>query len=333
MHPTTSSLYIHSGRIAVIKKLQYGILVLGLCLLSSSGWSDTLKLKNGSTIIGRYTGGSEDVISFRVGSRIQRYNISDVVSVTFDSYGISDENSGAATPNGQYSPPPPPPQAQDQDQDQDQRPSPPPPPPPQDRDQGYEPPQGQPSPPPPQSQSDSGFRKFSNTINVPAGTRIIVRTIDPVDSDKNHVGDRFAATLDQPLYVNDLVVAPRGASVNGRLEEVKQSGQLAGRSELRLVLTDMTINGQSVPISTSDYQLAGKSRGGDTAKKVGGGAALGAIIGAVAGGGRGAAIGAGVGAGAGTAVQVVTHGDQVHIPSETVLEFTLSQSFTVTRAQ
>lgn len=288
----------------MIKKLQYVILILGLCLLSSLGWSDTLKLKNGSTIIGRYTGGSEDVISFRVGSRIQRYNISDIVSVTFDSNGVSDEDSGSMTPNGQYSTPPPPPQTQDQDQDQ---------------------------PPPPQS--DSGFRKFSNTIKVPAGTRIMVRTIDPVDSDKNRVGDRFAATLDQPLYVNDLLAAPRGTSINGRLEEVKQSGQFAGRSELRLVLTDMIINGQPVPISTSDYQLAGKSRSGDTAKKVGGGAALGAIIGAVAGGGKGAAIGAGVGAGAGTAVQVVTHGDQVHIPSETVLEFTLSQPITVTRAQ
>ncbi len=54
-----------------------------------------------------------------------------------------------------------------------------------------------------------------------------------------------------------------------------------------------------------------------------GGAALGAIIGAIAGGGRGAAIGAASGAGAGTAVQVVTHGEKVHIPSETRLTFVL----------
>ena len=161
----------------------------------------------------------------------------------------------------------------------------------------------------------------------------MVRTIDPIESDKNRVGDKFAATLDQALYVNDLLVAPRGADVYGRLDEVKQTGQLAGRSELRLVLTGMTVNGQTVALSTSDYQLAGKSRGADTAKKVGGGAALGAIIGAVAGGGKGAAIGAGVGAGAGTAVQVVTHGDQVHVPSETVLEFTLNQPVSVTRTR
>lgn len=300
-----------------MKKLQYGIFILSLCLLSSLGWSDTLKLKNGSTIIGRYTGGSEDQINFRVGSSVQRFDVADVISVTFDSYGSSGnrDDSGTGTQNDQYQPPPPPPPPQAQDQDQ-QQPPPPPPPPPQSSDD-----------------SDSGYRHFTNRVTVPSGTRIMVRTIDPIDSDKNRVGDRFSATLDEPLYVNDLVVAPRGTSVYGRLEEVKQSGQLSGRSELRLALTDMTLNGQTIALSTSDYQLAGKSRGSDTAKKVGGGAALGAIIGAIAGGGKGAAIGAGVGAGAGTAVQVVTHGDQVHVPSETVIEFTLSQSITVNRAQ
>ena len=46
------------------------------------------------------------------------------------------------------------------------------------------------------------------------------------------------------------------------------------------------------------------------------------------GAGVGAA-GAGVGAGAGTAVQVVTHGEQVHVPSETLLEFSLDQPLTL----
>jgi hypothetical protein len=45
------------------------------------------------------------------------------------------------------------------------------------------------------------------------------------------------------------------------------------------------------------------------------------VIGAIAGGGKGAAIGAG----AGTAVQVMTKGEQVHVPSETLLEFVLQQ--------
>lgn len=281
------------------KKLQFVLLSLGLCLLSSFAYSDTLKLRNGSTIIGTYTGGTDDQINFRVGSTVQQFNVADVASISFSSYNssvVSDDSDGRPQ-NNQYQPPPPPPPAQDRDQD------------------------------------DSTYRRFSNNVTIPSGTRIVVRTIDSIDSDKNHVGDQFAATLDQAIYVNDVVVAPRGADVYGRLEEVKEAGHLAGRSELRLALTGITINGQTVALSTSDYDLAGKSRGSNTAKKVGGGAALGAIIGAVAGGGKGAAIGAGVGAGAGTAVQVVTHGEQVHVPSETLLEFTLNQPVTITRTR
>ncbi len=166
-------------------------------------------------------------------------------------------------------------------------------------------------------------------ITVPAGTKLLVRTIDSIDSDQNHPGDKFQASLEQPLYENEVIVAPKGASVFGRLEQVQESGQLTGKAELRLSLTGIVVNGQTVPLTTGDYDVAGKSRGASTAKKVGGGAALGAVIGAIAGGGKGAAIGAGVGAGAGTAVQVMTKGDQVHVPSETLLEFTLAQPVTL----
>jgi hypothetical protein len=133
------------------------------------------------------------------------------------------------------------------------------------------------------------------------------------------------ASLEEPLYVADTMVAAKGTSVYGRLEQVNESGQLVGKAQMRLSLTGIVINGRTVPLSTGDYSVSGESRGTSTAKKVGGGAAIGALIGAIAGGGKGAAIGAGVGAGAGTAVQVVTKGDQVHVPSETLLEFSLDQ--------
>ena len=153
--------------------------------------------------------------------------------------------------------------------------------------------------------------------------------IDSIDSDKNKVGDKFQASLDQALYVNQALVAPKGADVYGRLEEAREAGRLTGKSQLKLTLTGIVINGQTYAISTGDYEVSGKSRVANTAKKVGGGAAVGAVIGAIAGGGKGAAIGAGVGAGAGTAVQVVTHGEQVHVPSETLLEFSLDQPLTL----
>ena len=162
-------------------------------------------------------------------------------------------------------------------------------------------------------------------VTVPSGTRIMVRTVDAIDSDRNQVGDRFEASLEQPLVIDDLVVVPKGADVYGRLTQATEAGRIQGRSQLRLELTGIVVNGQTIPLFTGEYSLSGSSRGATTAKRVGTGAAVGAVIGALAGGGRGAAIGAGVGAGAGTAVQVMTKGEQVHVPSETLLEFVLQQ--------
>lgn len=172
----------------------------------------------------------------------------------------------------------------------------------------------------------------SQSVTVPAGTRIMIRMIDGVDSSKNHVGDKFRASLEENLVANGVVVASKGADVYGRLAEAKEAGHIKGKSQLKLELTDISINQQLQPIMTGEYDVAGKSRGSNTAKKVGGGAAAGAVIGAIAGGGKGAAIGAGIGAGAGTAVQVFTRGEQVRVPSETLLEFRIEQPFTVTLA-
>src|SRR5262249_10086532 len=191
---------------------------------------------------------------------------------------------------------------------------------------------------PPTGQRFSSFStteaaNVSSDVTIPAETTISVRTIDDIDSTRNRVGDRFEASLEEPLIVNDNVVAPKGADVYGRLEEAKETGTFTGRSELRLALTGVVVDGKTVPIVTGDYELTGKSRGASTAKRTIGGAALGGIIGAIAGGGQGAAIGAGAGAGVGAGSEIITKGGQVKIPSETLLDFTLEQSVTIRSTQ
>ena len=89
------------------------------------------------------------------------------------------------------------------------------------------------------------------------------------------------------------------------------------------------MNGQTVPVGTGEYELTGKSRGASTAKRTVGGAAVGSIIGALAGGGKGAAVGAGVGGGLGAESEVITKGDQVKVPIETLLDFTLQQELSI----
>lgn len=163
------------------------------------------------------------------------------------------------------------------------------------------------------------------TITIPAGTSLLIRMISDVDSRKNHVGDYFHASLESALMVDDNEIAPRGADVYGKLTYAKDSGKISGGAQLTLELTGVRIGENLVKVQSTSYDVVGKGRGGQSAKRIGGGAALGAIIGGLAGGGAGAAIGAGVGAGAGTAVQLSTHGERIRIPSETLLEFTIEQ--------
>jgi len=269
-------------------KRNCGLLIL-LCLAASAAWADSLRLKNGSVINGKFVGGTEDQISFQVGSSVQQYNINDVVSIRFDSGAPAPDAPAAGSFSDQPAPPP----------------------------AVTAPAVTPPAVTPPAS------------VTIPAGTRISVRTIDAIDSTKNQVGDRFQASLEEPLTVDGAVVVPRRADVYGRLAESKTSGTFAGRSQLRLELTGIVVNGQTVPVATGEYELAGKSRGASTAKRTVGGAAVGSIIGALAGGGKGAAIGAGVGGGVGAGSEIVTKGDQVKVPSETVLDFTLQQDLSI----
>jgi hypothetical protein len=164
-----------------------------------------------------------------------------------------------------------------------------------------------------------------NRITVPAGTRVLIRMVDAIDSSKQKAGFRFTATLETNLQAEDMVVAPRGTTVYGQLTAASSSGRMKGSSQLTLELTDIVINGTAYPLLTSTYEIKGKGEGGNTAKKVVGGAGLGALIGGLAGGGKGAGIGALAGAGAGTAVAASKKGEQLNIPSESLLEFRLEQ--------
>ena len=162
-------------------------------------------------------------------------------------------------------------------------------------------------------------------ITVPAGTRILIRMIDSIDTNKQRTGDRFTASLETNLQAEDVVVALRGSLVHGRLVQASSAGKMSGSSQLTLELTDIVIKGTACPLLTSTYEIKGKGEGKKTAGKVIGGAGLGALIGGIAGGGTGAAIGVLAGAAGGTALAASKKGEQIQIPSESLLEFRLEQ--------
>lgn len=185
-----------------------------------------------------------------------------------------------------------------------------------------------PAPAPTLSRSSAARASSSAREVVPAGTLVVVRMIDSVDSDANRTGERFRASLDQPLQLGEKTIAPRGADATVQLVRVEQAGRLTGREEVALDLYEIVINGRKYAVASSYAEVHSGSKTASTGKVVGGTAALGAIIGAIAGGGKGAAIGAASGAGAGAAVQAA-RGTKVKIPSETRLEFTLKQPLAV----
>ena len=168
------------------------------------------------------------------------------------------------------------------------------------------------------------------TVEIPSGTVITVRMIDSVDSSVNRAGEEFAASLEAPVVVGDKVVIQRGADARVRLNQVSSAGHVQGRSEVQLELVSITANGTTYKLTSGYYEQHGASRGKRTAATMGGAAGLGALIGAIAGGGKGAAIGAGIGAAGGGVATAATKGQQVKVPSETKLDFTLKSPFTVT---
>src|SRR5579871_5849892 len=164
------------------------------------------------------------------------------------------------------------------------------------------------------------------SIFLPAGIRLVIRMIDGVDSERNSVGQRFAASLDEPVVIDSQTVIPRGADIVVKLVDAKESGKFEGRTSLTLDLMRVMINGRMVDINTETVTEESSSRGKRSAKIVGGTAALGTIIGAIAGGGKGAAIGLGAGAATGAGAEILTKGQRVKIPSETRLTFVLESA-------
>src|SRR5437899_7499490 len=150
------------------------LLSLGLLLLSAFAcFADTVTMKDGRVVRGTYLGGSARQVRMEVGDQIQSLDVTDIDRIEF----------------GGAPPPPPPPQAESR--------------PVLRRDDNVMRPDGAPIP----------AQQMAASADLPAGTNLVVRLIDAVDSETANPGQTFAASLDQPVLVNGQTVIPRGANV------------------------------------------------------------------------------------------------------------------------
>lgn len=166
---------------------------------------------------------------------------------------------------------------------------------------------------------------------LPAGTSLTIRTDNDIKTDQSREGTVYSGQIAKDVMgPNNQVLIPMNSPA--QLTVVSTGKSVAGKQELSLALQSVSINGRNYLISSGTTN--GSSNGGlgankRTGKYVGGGALVGTLIGAMVGGGKGAAIGAIVGAAGGAGTQVLTKGNKIDIPAESMLTFKLDQPVTI----
>ena len=171
-----------------------------------------------------------------------------------------------------------------------------------------------PAPPPPP-------KPVVRDITIPSGTVLPIRITQTLDSATTQQGDKFTGAVASDIVIDGVVALAQGTPVTGHVDVVQDATHFTGSSLLTISLNSINRKGERLDVSTEPFTKQGQGRGKNTAEKVGGGAAVGAILGGILGGGRGAAIGTAAGAGVGAGAQGITRGQQVQIPSESVIRF------------
>jgi hypothetical protein len=172
--------------------------------------------------------------------------------------------------------------------------------------------------PPP---AEAASRRTYDGPIIPAGTPLHVRLDESLGTKHDSTGERFSASLADPIVMNGQILLPVGTRFSGHISESKQSGHIKGRAVLAIRLDSFEWHGSQYPINTLSIERVSHRKKG--ARWIAGGGGLGALIGGIAGGGAGALIGGAAGAGAGTAGAFASGKREVNMGAETPLTFTL----------
>jgi len=165
----------------------------------------------------------------------------------------------------------------------------------------------------------------TTTSLVPVGTNLKIRLEDTLSSKDSRVGDRFRATVLDPVRFNE-------ATLNGHISSIVKSGKIKGRTSMNLAFNSIelpdgrkgVLHGYVTRVYGSDSGRADQEGGVESGsrtkqaiKRGGIGAAAGAIIGGIAGGGKGAAIGLILGGAGGAGSLAIQGSKELKIESGT----------------
>jgi hypothetical protein len=173
-------------------------------------------------------------------------------------------------------------------------------------------------------------QKGGDSVVVPSGSVLRVRINQGMNSKNTAPGTTFDGVVLGDVQAGGSIAIPRGASVQGTVVDAHTAGQLNGKGELKLQVTNVSFGGRTYPVATDFWWHQGVDKTGNTVGNTVGLAGVGALIGAVAGGGVGAAVGAGVGGVAGLGVSSASGRGEAALPPEAIVTFHLTQPADVT---
>jgi len=284
--------------------------VLFVLLFASSGLADRITLKNGEFFDGDFFGATSQEIRFIVNSKMMLFNTAEVVLLRFGDVPVEDtepvkETAAPAAKTVPVSPEPPAPVAEST---------------------------AQPAPPPVRTRRDESgdvsIRRGSETgpvesvtvdqpVTIAAGTRVLVRLLDEVDSSRHQVGATFRTKLTEPLRVNGKVALPAGTAFLARLVGDRLGDQERGETAVVLDLVAVMVNEEQLPVKSSEETRV--ARGNTKDKVMGGLAKAGARLGTILGGRTTGT----VGDTAEETVDVATDSNRVLLPVGSMLSFSL----------
>jgi len=158
-------------------------------------------------------------------------------------------------------------------------------------------------------------RATSARLEVPAGTELMVRTIETINSRNSGADQSFSGLVEEAVSdQSGHAIIPEGASALLVIRQVSADGK-TGSPEMVLDVQSITVGGRRYLVGTSE--LTEDSDGSIGASR----RAVGTIIGAIPVGGTGAT------------TQVLTKGRDVTVPAETLLRFRLDKPVTLRAEQ
>jgi hypothetical protein len=140
-------------------------------------------------------------------------------------------------------------------------------------------------------------------LEAPAGTELVVRTVETIDSRRVGADQSFAAIVEHQISdASGRVIIPARSSVQLVIRQLQSAGTRGS--------PDMVLDVQSITVDGRRY-------------------AVGTVAAAIASDHKGAAIGLLIGAADGAATQMLTKGRDVKVPADTVLRFLLDKPVTL----